>query len=351
MVIQKIDFSESAEENIKTLSSSEIASHLSGLETRLSNLSTILTDQKDDFVVPYIDIIKNSIYGILLKHQMTGNARIDSSFSMIPKESGYPGMSDFFLLEKNQQEARGVLDSMHNKDKIIEMIRRSVFDGRPVDNLQLLLRRHKFYSAICDANLLKSLHLNELKDLGVDEATGREWYSLEWSCLERGVNVPVLYRMSFTQDKVSDGPGSKLQSFVYLTRSGIPDVRSFASLVDREVVDVHPKLVERYVIGPFYDRFTDNSPQINEILNGSEDSSILKFTVEKVASNPKRLKHYGTFWDRLFGRKTEIEVFDPALSETNMIVPFRLKQKLGNCDEYGNPCKVYGITNGGDIIG
>jgi hypothetical protein len=109
-------------------------------------------------------------------------------------------------------------------------------------------------------------------------------------------------------------------------------------------------MIERYRIGPFYNSITNNSKEIDSLLRntGEDDPFILKFSVERASS--MRVSQYGNWIDKLCKRKTEREVIGPVISEKRIIVPFRVKQELGNKDEYGNPCKVYGVTNGGDII-
>ena len=141
-----------------------------------------------------------------------------------------------------------------------------------------------------------------------------------------------------------------LETIIYQTQSGELSLGHLGRILDENIQDIHPKMLYRYKVGPFYNRQTENTPEMNALLKDSEEPSVLKFTVEKVIS--ERVKnHYVNWFDRFKGKKDIREVFSPVDSETKMIVPFRLKQKLRNRDEYGNPFKVYAVTMEGDVIG
>jgi hypothetical protein len=76
----------------------------------------------------------------------------------------------------------------------------------------------------------------------------------------------------------------------------------------------------------------------------------LKFRKEAVVSTS--VKKFGGKLREWLGLQIEKEVYGPLDdSDKRMIVPFRAKQKLGNLDEYGKPCRVYGITEEGEIVG
>jgi len=352
--MEQRDISTLSENNIKVLNPLEISPYLTNLNTRLTNLSAILTREGDKFVEPYLRIVRDSIETLILKYQIEERDRIDFSLTMTPKESGFPTIKDFYLLLKNKGDAEQALAALPKRDEIVDVIRRAILWGESPINGQIMLKRHNFYSGLSTIKVLEDFHINEIKDLG-EEGT-RKWHTLAWSCIEKGSNLPVLYRLSFTQDKNSNIK-DRLDTAICQSKYGFEDLRAFASLLDREIAEIHPKLFERCTIGPYYNGLTVNSDEINTLLD-SENTGILKFTVDKVVSSKVQL--YGNWVDRLMGNKTEREIFTPNDSEMKMVVPFRIKQKLVrydkfnrpfSCDEFGKPCRVYGVTNGGEIIG
>ena len=344
-----------SEENIRTLNDSEITPYLSRLKLRLSQLSSILKREGDEFITPYFSILINSIECLLLKHALKGQDKIDFSLTIAPIDSGFPTAKDFYLIERNKAEAASFLQALPKRDEIIELIRNAVLRGDSPANSQIILRRYNLYSRLSESEVLKGYHLNEPKF--IREENGRRFYTLEWSCIERGSNLPVFYRMYLTQDRrfprLDEMANSRLNTVIYQTQwgtdLGLTDLRVFALHVDREIEEVHPKLVEKYKIGPYHDILTTNSRQLQRILEETDEPSVLKFSVEKVAS--ERVQEYGNWWDKFRGKKTEREIFGPLDSEVRIIVPFRVKQELGNNDEYGKPCKVYCVTKGGEIVG
>lgn len=337
------------EENVKRIDEAEVLPYLNRLSSRLSNLSEILKREGNEFVVPYFQIVKNSIDCLTLKYEIKGEDKIDFSLTIDPTDSGFPTVKDFYLIERNKEEAKSVLEQLPERDEIIDSIRKSILRGESPINWQIVLKRHNFYAKLSKSKVLKEYHLNEPRL--IKEENGRRFYTQEWSCVEMATNVPVFYRMCFTQDRraspIEEAPNYKLETLIYQTKLSMIDLKGFAALVDRDIEELHPKLIERYEIGPYYDSLTTNSQELSEAFNDMENPSALKFTIGRVLS--EKVQKYGNWADWILGRKTEKEIFGPVDSETRMIVPFRVKQKLKNKDEHGNPCKIYGVTESGEV--
>lgn len=342
------------EENVKRIDEAEAFPYLNRLSSRLSNLSEILKREGNEFVIPYLEIVKNSIDCLTLKYEIKGEDKIDFSLTIDPSDSGFPTVKDFYLLEKNKGEAKEILEQLPGRDEIIDKIRKAILRGDSPINWQIVLKRYNFYTKLSKSKVLKEYHLNEPKF--IKEENGRRFYTQEWSCIEMAKNIPVFYRMCFTQDRrhpsLEEAPNYRLETLIYQTKLSMINLQSFAALADREIEEVHPKFIERYEIGPYYDSLTTNSPAFSQIFNGIENPSALKFTVDRVLS--EKVQKYGNWIDRLCGRKTEREIFGPVDSEMKIIVPFRVKQKLGDnneyINEYGKTCKVYGVTSDGGVI-
>src|SRR3989338_9942690 len=335
-------------ENTRKLESEEIEFHLAGLNTQLLNAHKILQKEKDHFVLPYLVIVRNSIECLMLKHDLEGLNKVDFSLKISKNNSGFPTYSDFYLLINNKEKAKEYLDALPEREEIIDNLRNALFRGESGASAQIVLKRFNYYSRLAKTKTLKAYHFNEPKL--IKEENERRLYTLEWSCIERATNLPALYRMSFTQNRsyapLNQTENARLETIIYDTQLGALDIKTLAHTIDREIAELHPKFIEKHTIGPFYNSFTNNSDEIQIILP-TPDSSVLKFTRERVLSIDVR--QYGNILDRLRGKKTEQEIFGPIDYESRVIVPFRVKQKI-NTKPYQGLCKVYGITNEGEIV-
>jgi hypothetical protein len=342
-------FSES--KNLKTFPESESLPYLKSLKQRLDNLSEILAREGDEFVTPYINILKDNIDCFELKYQLTGNDKVDFPLTIVPEQSGFPTEKDFFLLEKNKEDADEKLKILPEREEIIGRIRGAILREGSYVNSQIMLKRHNFYSKLSEVRVMSGYHLNEAKF--VKKSKGRRLYTMEWTCLERASKLPVLYRLYSAQDEgrepLDKAKNARLETIIYPTQMSSVNLASFAALIDNEIEEIHPKLLERYIIGPFYNSSTENSKKMNDILGKDENSSLMKFTIERVVS--ERVREYGNWFEKVIGRKTEREIFGPVDSEEKIITSFRIKQEMSGKDEYGNPCKIYGVTKEGGIVG
>jgi len=356
MLEKAVDLSTFADigDNVKRLRTDEIELYLTRLNQSLTHLSQVLTKEGDEFVAPFLGVVKNSIECLILKHAIQGQDQIDFSLTIDPTHCGFPTVKDFYLLEKDKENAKKVLEQLPSRDDIVDAIRQSILNGRSLVNAQMLLRRFNYYSRVLGVELLKEYNIREPQQVG--EESGKRLYTLEWNCIERDSHLPVFYRMYFTHDKRREPlhrePNKALETRIYQSQFGMTDLRTLVRVINDEIDEINPKLIYKYVIGPFYSSLTMNSPEINKMLDGTKDAYILKFRVERVASISVRRFNAGGFLNRLLGITVEKQVYGPLdNTDCRMIVPFSVKQNHGNCDERGNPCRVYAVTQDGDTVG
>ncbi|MDP1695163.1 MAG: hypothetical protein Q8L34_06515, partial [Candidatus Woesearchaeota archaeon] len=94
------------EENVKRIEQPQTQPYLSRLHERLLQLRTVLQrEQKDSCILPYLDIVVNSISCLQAKHTFEGQDQVDFSLTIDPSNSGFPTFKDFYLLEKTQERA------------------------------------------------------------------------------------------------------------------------------------------------------------------------------------------------------------------------------------------------------
>ncbi len=336
---------------LKTLEQQDSLSYISRLYSRLEDLSLIFKNEEDNFIIPYVELLKNSFKGLYLKYQLPEEKKIDFDLIINPFNSGYPTLKDFIALNENKKKAKENLDSIPKKEDILEIIKSGVMHGIAIDEAQDMLRRYNFYNFI-DRNELFDYNASPFTSY-IKKEGSRRFYTLSWGNLDWLWKVPVYYHMCFQQDSRNDpfelNKVNVLKGLILQTKNSHVDLNILAQQIDSNVEEIHPKVIERFTLGPYFDGLTKNPEEIHALFNGDAEPSLQKFIRERATS--EREKPYGGLWEKMWGKKTVREVFSVTYSETRMVVPFRIKQKLGNYDEKGNPCKIYGIKNDGGIVG
>lgn len=344
----KINLSVSQVKSLEGLAAQE---HLSQLHQRTSNLITILRREEEGFFIPYMDSLEHALEALAFKYQIEGLDKVDFPLTISSLDCGFPTETAFILLEKDEQEAQDILSTLPNKEEIISRMQNCLRKSSSIANLQVLLKRLNFYKSLSENSILKTYSLSP--PIRENEKNGLRYYTLNWNCIERLTKLPTFYRLYLTQNRdrtpleQTDNP--LLETIIYQTQQGGLSLNAIGRLIDDNLEETHPKILYRYKVGPFYNENTENSPEMQSLLKGSGES-VLKFTVEKVHSERTK-NHYVSWFDRFRGKKDVREVFSPVDYDTRIIAPFKLKQKLRNRDEYGKSCKVYAVTEEGEVIG
>lgn len=326
----------------------DIQPYIRGLDGRLEQLRIILEKEGNGFVLPFINRIRNSLRGFSLKYQINGDEHRTLPFTIDASYSGWPTVKDFYILEIDQRNAEINLSTLPQEKEIISSIARVLMhDGSP-EKYQNILRIRKFNEFIKSAKILresKKAHLEK----GQQE-NGKRLYSAEWGGIEFTTQLPVFYRMIFTQNSgslpLNDLP-SQFELALYACLRGVVDVRRAAMEINNAYEDIHPKIVQKVTIGPFHSIETRNNGDLDSLLKGYQGEPVLRLRTDAVASFATRnhvRKGLISFFDRHFTR----EEYGPIDSVRKMIVPFGMKQRLQGHDEYG-PCTIYGVTSDGGI--
>src|SRR3989339_146786 len=330
-----------AEGNIRTLESPDSGNYLSRLKSRFENLRQIIKAENRESAANFLEIMINTVNGFALKYNpvFDGLDKIDFPLTIDPNISGLPTTKDVILLEQNRESAKTILEQIGSREDVIGKLRKAILrdDTPAIRDGQFVLAKYNFFNALSEIEVLTPYSVKKINKTINRDKTGRDSFEMEWSCIERGSGFPIYYRMLLTRDnglpEFSIGSNPRLEMMLYQTQLGISDLSSFAFLIDNEVEEIHPKLLERYKIGPFMNRHTANGKRFTPILTEAPDSSILGFTIERVVST--RVSNYGNFWDAIRGKKTEREQFSPVDSEKKLVTSYRVKQRISGKDEDG----------------
>ena len=361
------DFEREAANNLRRLDKTEVGPYYSRIMKKVKDFKKVIgeisTEQFDHrFLAPSIDMLVDTLDCLRMKHETEGEDRIDFPPTISPFNSGFPTFKDFYLLDKDREKAQEVLGQLPAQEALLSTMKWKIRAGEPIDHEQILLRRNLYYSKLLETRTLPGTEMMSSKPEFKRTENNKRYYVLDWCGLQSAPFVPVFYRMWFTQDagypqlhasgETPAAVNPRLEDFVQQTKSGIDGMRNFATRLNQSIEEIHPKELRKYTVGPFSDSVTSNSEEMINAFDGCKDPSALKFKVELVLSVDIRQKLFKNAWEQFraiaMQRPREYEVYSEAqVMHEGLIVPTRIKQNLmGDYNEYGNPCRVYGLTNG-----
>jgi len=334
-----------ASRNTLRIDSDKTSEYLKSLSKRVSQLSGVLSDEDDAFVVPYLEVVKNSLHALELKHQLSGVNQLDFSFTIDPTSSGFPTIKDLLLVEQDKKCAKRKFADMPSRVKIVNYIRKRIFDAKNISHSQAILREYNYYSEVMDLNVFKEFHLGTARPVMGKDPKGNQKYTLQWSCIERGKNVPVLYRMYCEQNggtPLHKEHNATLETILRHCVDGIIDLRQLIQTIDESLDVLHPKQIQKYVVGPFYHPLTEKPDYIEKAFEESNDPSILAFHIETIMSvGSEKVGRSLLNWSGTTRQK-----YDSVNLDNRMIVPFDIKQSWGNKRNR----KLYGFTKDGEYV-
>ncbi len=361
------DFEREAANSLRRLDSTQAVPYFNRLIKKVTEFKGVIgeisTEQFDhSFLSPSLDFLIDSLDCLRLKHATEGEDRIDFQPTILPFESGFPTFKDFYYLDKDREQAQEVLAQLPTQPALLNTMKWKIKAGEPIAHEQILLKRNLYYSKLLETKTLpgEGVVPGQLEFRGTNNQ--KRFYAIDWCSLQSSPAVPVFYKMWFTQNENfpalhAEGdkpatPNPKLEDFIQQTKSGIEGLKSFATRLNQSIEEIHPKEVRKYTLGPFYDSVTSNSEQMIKAFEGCQDPSALKFKVELALSVDIRRRVFRNTLEHIKAvvtqRPMEYEIYSEAqLMHEGLIVPTRIKQNLrGDHNEYGNPCRVYGINGG-----
>lgn len=365
------EFEKEAADNLRKLDASEVAPYFARLEARLNDFSGVLKQTSQpgfdhSFILTNLAMLQQTLECLKFKHSMEGDDKVDFSPSVLAYESGFPSFKEFSLLEGDEKQAPTVIAGLPDVRALLETVKWKVLAGEPIEHEQILLKRHRYFSRLLETNLFPGLSMAVDKPEFKSRENGKRFYVIDWCGLQASPSLPVFYRMWFTQDarypqlhddeRGEGQPHQMLEEFIQASRMGLDNLRNFATKLNQQIEELHPKEIRKYTVGPFYDELTKNHLEMQTAFDGFENPSALKYQMEMAVSVDITQKIFRNGWEQLkavvMGRPMEKEVYsETQLMSRGIIVPLRVKQNLKpDCDEFGIPCSVHGITNGGEIV-
>jgi len=353
---------------IKNLSREEMAAHTAALSVSLRTLAKLIYEKlpedggNNNELQIYLLSLSDAMRSIGIMSQLPCGANVDVAieYKIDAADSGFPlFLRDLQMLRREKEKATAECTRLRSEAELVEdaisMMAHGVFPAQPIESMQL---RH-FYGMLNGMTVPESLRFHEAKHLRSDERRGYYRKSIEY--LDEDRNIPKFFTLYLT---VPSGTfyGSLLEGQIeQAVRSGLGGLEALElEKVARSVeaiYGVQVQMAERYDIGPFWNRSTDNPTQIQKLLDertGSrpDDSIIAYRKLTILRENEVSCTGLKSMWKALWSGDWRTGTFSAIVSSPDyLLMPHRLIQKAYNLDiKLGNNVRTYGIKTDGGIL-
>lgn len=282
------------------------------------------------------------------------SGELKNSLAIHPTDSGFPlFIRDLGYLAKDQSKAESQLATIPADEELVDAALFSLFRGQfPQDTINRKYARI-YWEGLNKAEIPASLKI--LDEMLIEKRNSSGYYCKAVERLDETGNLPLLYSIYFRVPEGFGGADWKME-LPEAIRSGLgtaisielPYLARQIEAIDGVMLD----MLDRYTIGPFYNRFTENSGAIADLITEEDDyiMMIQKNTVLRVAEQ----KHKGllrSIAGLISGDRT-LGVFAPTLASVrHVLMPYRMLQKALNKNiPLGENVKLYGFTKEGGII-
>ncbi len=353
-------------DRIKTLPDEDAIKHLTQLSEMIKYLARTVYNKKPELedkpeLEKFMLTLSGSLEAIVLKHKintsLTVNKELMIRCQINAEESGYPTfIKDFRFLDKDKKEAKTELSQIPSDERLVEDALFSMARGVYPTDLVLAKMKKNYYTALSQLDFQNGLKIDPfifIKD------TQDSKLCMKYVCrFDERNDMPRFYMIYFAVPSKSfqknqwklDIDATIADSFRILSAFELPNL---AKKID-EIEGVELRRLDRYDIGPFYNSYTKNAANIQEIFNFANptDSILLmnQYTVQRIGeSERKGIRE--KFRAMLSGEEND-GIFSPVIAgPTFAILPHRLIQKIQNRGlQIGDNVNMYGITNTGGII-
>ena len=344
-----------AGQNTRTLPDEAVVPYCDALADRISHLSAAIQEEQKEGRLSiaactatraFLHELRATLTVMALKH---GRQLLDVEpvpLTLDPTESGMPTVKDFWQLHEDRDRAQAQLAQIPAREVLIEQATEAIFAGRRPLKEQILWIQRAYMERLAATPIVTEFR--QLPPTRVSEKRRDRLSVISWTGIIRSVNLFECTTLHFVERggwHVTGGTAdiSGLIDDLAGGRHTLPEVIGLLN----QAAWIVPQTVERVTIGPYYHRWTQNDELIERAFAAAhnEEPWMLRATIERAATT--RAAQRSTM-DVLFGR--EPMESGPSVRYKVLLVPLAVKQQLGDADEDGQPCAVYGVTKDGDLV-
>ena len=344
-----------AGQNARMLPDEAVVPYCDELGDRLSRLGAALAEEQKegrisiaafDATRAFLHEIRATLLVMALKH---GRQLLDVEplpLTIDPTESGMPTFKDFWTLREDRDHAQEQLGQIPTREQLIEQATDAIFAGNRPLKQQILWLQRSYMERLAATPVVADFRQKEPVKLGKNRRD--RLYAVSWTGVIHSVNLFECCTLHFLERggwHVSGG-AADLRSLVDDLAGGRNTLQEMVGLINQAAWIV-PQTIERVTIGPYHHGWTQNDELIERAFAAahSEEPFMLRATIERAATT--RAAKRSTM-DVLFGR--EPMEAGPSVRYKVLLVPLSIKQQLGDADEDGQPCAVYGVSRDGDLV-
>ncbi|MCO6185390.1 hypothetical protein [Rhizobium sp. L1K21] len=312
-------------------------------------------------------------------------------FRISRAESGFPVFQNLLELENDRKTAPERLSAIPAADLLREemadfILRQKSFPS----DLQARMAERLYLEEIGKGQLFSPFILPETVNVDVNTKTRRPAYGVRWATFDGSQMLPIIYAL-VTEDsspKIADILVTKDGTLnedveIQLPVGGLlnPELAkpfdafaeknsayglsplTIARNLDRDFADLHPKRLQRAILGPFYSAgITENNARVNDIISKvrkPENAWVLTWTVQEVFSKNEKPAKSGWFSSTPAEEEFHINTDDleatrqgVSLYEKHALVPHDAYQALyaeGEADNIFAGYKVH-VISGHNIV-
>jgi hypothetical protein len=344
-----------AGQNSRTLPDEAVVPYCDALGDRLGWLGAALDQEQTEGRLSlaankaahvFLHEIRATILVMALKH---GRQLMDVEpvpMTIDPTESGMPTFKDFWMLRDDRDHAEEQLAQIPTREELVEQARDAIYNGKRPVKQQILWLQRAYMERLAATPVVADFRQGEPQRLGRKKS--ERLYAISWTGVIHSVNRFECVTLHFEERgawHVSGGVG-ELRTLIDELAGGRHSLPEMIGLINQAPWIV-PRAIERVTIGPYHHAWTENDDLIQRAFaagNGAEPW-MLRAAIERAATT--RAAERSTL-DRLFGR--EPMEAGPSVFYRVLLVPLAIKQLLGDADEDGQPCAVYGVSGQGDLV-
>jgi hypothetical protein len=344
-----------AGQNALMLPDAAVVPYCDALGDRLSHLGTALQEEQKEGRLSiaaynatraFLHELRATLMVMALKH---GRQLLDVEpvpLTVDPTESGMPTMKDFWQLQEDRDRAQAQLGQIPSREQLIEQAIDAIFASQRPIKQQILWLQRSYMERLAATPIVTEFR--QLPPTRLSDKRGDRLYAMSWTGIIGSVNLFECTTVHFTERRgwhVSGG-AADLRGLIDNLAGGRHTLQEIIGLLN-EAAWIVPQTIERVTIGPYHHQWTQNDELVERAFAAahSEEPFMLRATIERAATTRSAKR---STMDVLFGR--EPMESGPSVRYKVLLVPLSIKQQLGDADEDGQPCVVYGVSKDGDLV-
>lgn len=344
-----------AGQNARALPDDAVVGYCDALGDRLGSLASALAEEQragrlslgaSQAAQAFLQEIRATVLVLALKH---GRQLLDVEpvpLTIDPTESGMPTFKDFWMLRDDRDHADEQLKQIPAREQLLADALDAIYAGRRPVKQQILWLQRAYMERLAATPVVADFRQGDPQPLS--EQPGDRLFAISWTGVVHSVNLLECVTLHFAEKggwHVTGGI-AELRGLVDDLAGGRHSLDEMIGLVNQAPWIV-PRALERVTIGPYHHSWTENDALVLRAFEAAHGGEpwMLRATIERAVTTraAKRSR-----MDALLGR--EPMEAGPTVRHRVLLAPLAIKQLLGDADEDGQECVVYGLSKQGDLV-